>query len=381
MPPPNSLFKYLFFDFIGPYNVKLCNVTTKVYLLCFSCLWSRAINLIVCRDLSVKTFLCAFQRHCYSFGTPEFCVSDIGSQFVPGTNIIQNFLNDVETRKIFQENNVKPLRFEQFPKGCKELGSPVESSVKLVKKLLNSSISRLILDYFEFDQIVAEIVSILNKRPVAFKEALRDNSVNEEIPHAITPEILLHGHELLSLNLVPGLQPQEQDSSFSPASAEQNIVLNHGKLSEARARLIQLYNEEFRGVLVQQATNLPNRYKPQKHEQVDVGDIVLIKEPLLKSLNYPMAIIREIVKNSLGETTEVKLMKGGSREILRRHATSLVPFLKNVEGSASKNLPDAAAVNRNVEPQNLVKPQKRLRRRAAKLAAQRNKKLAHEGMT
>ena len=67
--------------------------------------------------------------------------------------------------------------------------------------------------------------------------------------------------------------------------------------------------------------------------------------------------------------------------MLRRHATSLVPFLKNVEGSASKNLPDAAAVNRNVEPQNLVKPQKRLRRRAAKLAAQRNKKLAHECMT
>ena len=34
---------------------------------------------------------------------------------------------------------------------------------------------------------------------------MRD-SITDELPDAITPEILIHGHELLSINIIPDLQ-------------------------------------------------------------------------------------------------------------------------------------------------------------------------------
>ena len=170
-------------------------------MLCISCLWSRAINLKVCLDLTVKNFLRAFQLHTYEFGVPEYCLSDMGSQFVAGTNLINDFLNDHETCQYLNEQNIKSIRFEQYYKGCDELGSLVESCVKLVKRLIQGSIKNNILEYLDFEFLICQLVHIVNRRPIAFKEGLRDSSNSEEIPSPITPEILLKGHELTSLNL------------------------------------------------------------------------------------------------------------------------------------------------------------------------------------
>ena len=76
--PPQVPFANLFMDYIGPFNVKLNNTTQKVWLLCLTCTWSRAINLKICRSLDVPEFLRAFQTHCFEFGIPQLCVSDLG---------------------------------------------------------------------------------------------------------------------------------------------------------------------------------------------------------------------------------------------------------------------------------------------------------------
>ena len=63
----------------------------------------------------------------------------------------------------------------------------------------------MILDYFDLEFLIFQIVSLVNKRPIAFKEGSRDNDVNQMIPNPITPEMLIRGYELVSLNLIPGL--------------------------------------------------------------------------------------------------------------------------------------------------------------------------------
>ena len=120
--PPEICFRSLFLDYIGPFHVKLANKKVKVYLLCFTCLWSRGVNIEICRDLTIDNFLRAFQLHCFKYGIPELCMSDLGSQIVPGSKIIEDFLSDSETLQYFNSNGVKPIKSEQFPKGCKELG-------------------------------------------------------------------------------------------------------------------------------------------------------------------------------------------------------------------------------------------------------------------
>ena len=61
----------------------------------------------------------------------------------------------------------------------------------------------------EFEFIVAQTVH--------FRESLRSN-IGDQIPEAITPEQLLHGHTLTSINIVPHLQAvDEADLDWTPA--------------------------------------------------------------------------------------------------------------------------------------------------------------------
>ena len=66
-----------------------------------------------------------------------------------------------------------------------------------------------------------------------------------------------------------------------------------------------------------------------------VGDIILLKEPMMKQTNYPMAIVQSVTKNDLDEVTEIKAMKGSSREIVSRHITSIIPILSPHQDDAS----------------------------------------------
>ncbi|XP_068200128.1 uncharacterized protein [Palaemon carinicauda] len=69
--PPAVPFGNIFVDYIGPFTVKLEKENGKVWLLCFTCTWSRAVNLKICRTLSVPDFLRAFSIHCFEFGIPQ----------------------------------------------------------------------------------------------------------------------------------------------------------------------------------------------------------------------------------------------------------------------------------------------------------------------
>ena len=52
--------------------------------------------------------------------------------------------------------------------------------------------------------------------------------------------------------------------------------------------------------LVQQAISEKDRYKPVGHACIEVGDLVLMKEPLLKPSQYPIGIVKEKTENSNG---------------------------------------------------------------------------------
>ena len=143
--------------------------------------------------------------HCFEFGIPELCISDLGTQLVAGANIIQTFISDPITQLYFEENNVRPLQFDQYYKGCSQLGSLVEVCVKLVKRLLFGSVKKMILSYSDFEFLVCHTVHLANRRPIAFKESLREANT-DSVPEPITPEMIVKGYELTSLNLIPELQ-------------------------------------------------------------------------------------------------------------------------------------------------------------------------------
>ena len=77
-----------------------------------------------------------------------------------------------------------------------------------------------------------------------------------------------------------------------------------------------------------QATNDSNRYKPVTHKGLKIGDIVLIKEVNYKPSNYPLAIEKSLQVNDLGEVTGATLLKGSTREMIKRHSSTIIPILR-----------------------------------------------------
>ena len=258
-------------------------IKKKVYLLVLTCLWSRAINLQICRDLTVNNFLRAFQIHVYSYGCPERVYSDLGSQIVSAASTITDFVNDVQTKLFFAENRIRPVRFHQYFRGCSKLGSLVESCVKIVKRLIYGSVRNLILEYDELEFLMYQAVHIINRRPIAFKDGLRSNS-NDEIPSPITPEILLRGHEVVSLDLVPALTTGDnRDLDWSDVNLTRHITDSYKKLQKARTYMKDLYHEQFLVKLMDQAVDSKDRFKPRSHLPLKIGDIVLLKRAYVKT--------------------------------------------------------------------------------------------------
>ncbi|XP_068226482.1 uncharacterized protein [Palaemon carinicauda] len=340
--PENIPYRQIFIDHMGPFKIKndQGNIV-KVWLLCITCLWSRAINLKICMYLTSEEFIRALQLHTYEFGIPSLCLSDLGSQFVAGANQISSFLSDYETNAYLQEHGIKSFKFEQYYKGCNQLGSLVESCVKLTKRLLFGAMRNNILPLRDFDFIVHKTKHLVNRRPISFKESLRDSS-GESIPEIITPEMLIHGSELVSINIIPQLQgPTDADPEFNADQIRSSLL----KLQNVRHNLIKIYNEEFVGNLIYQAVNKKDQYKPVQHKELKVGDIVLLKEPLAKPCNYPMGRIKEIVKNINNEVTAVKVFKGKTGEILKRHSSSIIPLLSVPSDDEKQGVPDTKNVH------------------------------------
>ena len=208
----------------------------------------------------------------------------------------------------------------------------------MVRHLLQCSIKNYVLDYRDFEFIIAQTVHLVNRRPIAFQEGLRDNS-NETIPDPISPEKIIHGFDLTSVNLIPGLQPDpECDPEWLMDSDPVHKVREtYGKLKKVRTLLTETYHSEFLGCLMKQAINDKNRYKPVTHNKLQVGDVVLIKEENCKPINYPMAIVKEVKVNIINEVTDAILLKGKNREIVKRHVTSIIPILTCKEMSPKSN--------------------------------------------
>jgi len=365
--PSEIPFRDVYVDHFGIYNVKIGGSKQKVYLLLFSCMFTRAFNIQICCDMSVNSFLRAFQMHVHKYGMPSRVFSDSGTTIVAGGNVISDFLKDEACQVYLGSHGVKSLEFSHFCKGNSSLGSLVESGVKMCKKLIYGFMRNNCLTYFDFELLISDVNHLINKRPVAFKEAARETSTNE-IPEVITPEMLIRGHALPSLNCIPSLEPvpDENDPDYAPNGSDVNDRFK--RIRKVRDRMLTLYRDEFLSNLMLQSTDLKNRFKPVTHASIAPGDVVLLKEKFVKAVNFPLAVVLQVTKNGIGEVTSAKIKRGDNGEIVNRHSTVLIPLLSREysESTADQSVVETLSECSDCES----KPKRKAAKRAAKLIKQ-----------
>ena len=216
-----------------------------------------------------------------------------------------------------------------------------------MKFLIFKSIRTHVLDYFDFEFIVSQTVNLVNKRPIAFKDGLR-SLLPDEIPVSITPELLLKGYECTPINIIPQMQPN--DSNEDPTWNNGLFVkTEYAKISRVRAKLLELYHQEFLTTLIYQAVDKPDRYKKFPHQCLKPGDLVLLSDKLLKRYHYPMGKVLSVEINSLGEATAAKVIKGDSREVVYRHVNSLILLLPAEEDNLQSVVSEGKKTTQNPE--------------------------------
>ena len=324
LDPPKVPFRSVFVDYFGPYEVKLEKNRTKVWILCITCLWTRAINLKLCRDQSMQNCLRGLQMHIHEYGLPQSVFSDLGTNIVATSNVIRDFLKDSETKTYLQQHDIKEVSFNHYYKGNSALGSLVESAVKLVKRLIYGAVGKNILNYFDFEFLVSNSVHLVNRRSVAFKDCIQ--SYKETVPEPITPAMLILGYTLPSATCVPNVEPdpEPEDWRIDPSNV---VNIDYTKLKNVRAKSIDLYKEEFLASLIKQAINKKGRYTPVLHRSLQKGDVVLLKEKFTKPYKYPLGVVVDLQENELGEVAGAVVKKGSTNEYVKCHSSSLIPLL------------------------------------------------------
>ena len=263
------------------------------------------------------------QKQILEFGLPTLCISDAGTPIVGRMNKVKKYIfNNELIQQFLKEQQIDSVNFSNFPKGNHELGGLIETINRMIRKLLFGSVRNLLLSISDFDFLLVKVCSILNKRPLVLKESLRTS--NEfDTPEIITPEMLVYGRSLSYLNILPELHTNDiVDIDFD--SIDYNKELE--KIRKLSSHIHSIYHDHFLQHLVIQSTNNKDFYRPKNHQDIKVGDLVLNKDLFLKPHHYPLAKVIKVITNSLGEVTEVTLIKG-NRETVNRHVFAVIPLM------------------------------------------------------
>ena len=145
---------------------------------------------------------------------------------------------------------------------------------------------------------------------------------------------------MVSLNIIPELQSVHTDPEWQQ-NLNSSVKDAYSKLRKVRAELLNIYQEEFLATLVAQAVDRKDRYRPTSHRVLREGDIVLIKEVNMKPNSYPLCIIKQIITNDNNEVTSAIVLKGKTRELVKRHSSTIIPLLVLNDSEPSDDITDA----------------------------------------
>ena len=340
-------FRDIAIDHMGPFSVKSEGGTAiKAYVLIVTCLWSRAVNLLVAQHIDKLSFLLCFQEHIFEYGIPQTIVSDNGSPICSSLNDISCYLNDDQVKSFLKEKNIKMMQFLPYPANASFLGGFVENLVKQVKLMINSSIARRSLPFDQFNLFIKECKMLINKRPTAYKRLLTDQSSHEDF-EVITPELLIYGHEIPAISVVPHLDSELADS-FNPEqdNSSKTLVKRLENLRAAKREVAQRYYNEFVSSLRDMSTDRPDRYRMRHPPTLAKGDLVAVKQNFCKPYNYPLGIIQDVEFNDVCDVVAVKIRKA-NREVIRRHVSDVI-LIEQTTDELSDQL---VAVEESLPPQ------------------------------
>ena len=199
------------------------------------------------------------------------------------------------------------------------MGGSVESLVKQAKNMIQTSVGKNVLNLEEFLFLLMECKMLINKRPIAYKNLNSDMNLDSSVT-TLTPEMLIRGFDVPSLQVVPQIYVEDESDSESYAN---DGFEYYKKLRKVVENLKKIYYDEFLYNLRYQSANKADRYKKVLHMAPKIGDLVCVKNKFSKPFSALLGIVTSVEFNNLNEVVAVIIRKSNG-ENLRRHVTDVV---------------------------------------------------------
>ena len=300
-PPPGQLpverftattkpFKTIGLDYAGPFVTRNGQ---KAYILLFTCSVSRAIHLELLPNQATDGFITGLKRLIARRGLPNIIYSD--NAFEASSRWLKRVLHSAEVGDFLSTKNVQwRFNLSRAP----WWGGQFERLVGLVKQSLYKSIGKSSLSFSEFEDVLLDVETVLNNRPLSYIE-------DENEKQILTPNTLIHGEDIIL--------PQEDID-----------VLDEESPIRRRLAYIQRCKENgWKRWEAEYVRSLRERHNMKHKSQTltpSVGDVVMIKGESKNRGNWNIGIVVNIFQSKDHAIRAVRLKtKNGHLERAVQH--------------------------------------------------------------
>jgi len=277
-------------DFTGHVFVKFDSKLSKMYILVFTCLNTRALHIELLPDLTCENFLLSFIRFANRYGQPSIVYSDNASTFLQAMGILKKSSTDDIFSEYLVKNEVKHIR---IPLYAAWIGAAWERMIKTLKSCLNKTLGRKHVPYFQLITLLTDIQESINSRPLTYVES----DVNF---HALTPNSFLKPAAGCKLTL-------EAEAGSEIVSPSRNDLV---RALEYREELLQTAKTRWEDdYLLSLREAGRERYQEEWLNRVEVGAVVLISAPNKTRAHWQLGRILELLPGADNIVRTVRVLR------------------------------------------------------------------------
>ena len=262
-------------DLWGPIKIKdtVKQLTRKkVWGVIFTCTVTRATYLDLTEDYSTDAILQTLRRFVSIRGCPGEIQSDQGSQLIAAAKDIARLVEKWDWKPIHEWAANNKIKWTLAPAEGQHQNGLSESLIKITKRSIEHQIMNNVLTFSQLQMVLFEVANIMNSRPLGVI-----SGSDPECPSPITPNDVILGRA--SSEVPQG--PFDHDQS-------KNITKKFRFLQNL---VSQWWNEWYQSVF----PSLVPCYKwLQRHRNVQVGDICLIRYRKETRATYRMGRVNEV---------------------------------------------------------------------------------------